>query len=554
MSDIKDQLLKMRREAEERDAERRAKTYNIAYLPPSKVSVNLEALEMVSADRAKETQMAVIAFKDKKIAIVAVDPKYSKTLEGIEELKKQGYLATVYVISVSSLNYVFNFYKFAQVKREDITGRVSVGKDFGNSAKGKIDTIEDIKKVIGEKVVSGQTSELVDIILSAAMNVRASDIHFEPTQDLGKLRYRIDGNLNDVYNDFTHGIYKSIVSRIKLLSNLKLNVSDEPQDGRFTINLPNKDVQVRVAIAPSEFGEVIVMRLLDPDAINLTLADLGLREDDLKIVEDQLSKPLGMALNTGPTGSGKTTTLYAFLRHKITPELKIITIEDPIEYHLDGIQQTQVDEEAGYTFGSGLRSLMRQDPDIILVGEIRDKETAEIAVQAALTGHLVFSTVHANEAMGAVPRLMDLGVKSASLAPALNLLIAQRLLRRLCKLCKTKEENISEDLKTKITNYINIIPDRVDKKKYLENIEIYKPVGCEKCNNTGYKGRVGIYELLEINEAMRELITKEASLMEIKQEVKKTDFVTMQQDGVLKVISGLTTFEELEDISGKIEW
>jgi len=553
MSDIKDQLLKMRREAEERDAERRAKTYGIAYLPPSKVSVSLEALEIFSAEKAKEAQMAVIAFKDKKIAIVAVDPKYSKTLEGIEELKKQGYLATVYVISVSSLNYVFNFYKFVQVKREDITGKVSVGKDFG-SGKEKIDTIEDIKKVIGEKVVSGQTSELVDIILSAAMNVRASDIHFEPTQDLGKLRYRIDGNLNDIYSDFAHGIYKSIVSRIKLLSNLKLNVSDEPQDGRFTINLPNKDVQVRVAIAPSEFGEVIVMRLLDPDAINLTLADLGLREDDLKIVEEQLAKPLGMALNTGPTGSGKTTTLYSFLRHKINPELKIITIEDPIEYHLDGIQQTQVDNEAGYTFASGLRSLMRQDPDIILVGEIRDKETAEIAVQAALTGHLVFSTVHANEAMGAVPRLMDLGVKSASLAPALNLLIAQRLLRRLCKSCKVKEENIAEDLKTKVTNYINALPNRVDKKKYLENIEIYKPVGCPKCNNTGYKGRVGIYELLEINEAMRELITKEASLMEIKQEVQKTDFVTMQQDGVLKVVSGLTTFEELEEISGKIEW
>jgi type II secretory ATPase GspE/PulE/Tfp pilus assembly ATPase PilB-like protein len=338
-----------------------------------------------------------------------------------------------------------------------------------------------------------------------------------------------------------------------LLSNLKLNVRDEPQDGRFTINLANKDVEVRVAIAPSEFGEVVVMRLLDPDAINLTLQDLGLRDDDLEIAKEQLDRPHGMVLNTGPTGSGKTTTLYAFLRHKNTPDMKIITIEDPIEYHLEGIEQTQVDEEAGYTFGSGLRSLMRQDPDVILVGEIRDKETAEIAVQAALTGHLVLSTVHANEAAAAIPRLLDLGVKPASLAPALNLLIAQRLVRRLCKFCKAEEE-ISLDLKQKIENYIKAMPSRVDKNKYLSGIKIYKPVGCEKCNMTGYKGRIGIYELLVVNPKIQELIVNGAGQLAIIQEVKKTDFVSMQQDGVLKIISGITTFSEVEGVAGKIEW
>jgi len=238
------------------------------------------------------------------------------------------------------------------------------------------------------------------------------------------------------------------------------------------------------------------------------MADLGLREDDLKIIEEQLARPYGMALNTGPTGSGKTTTLYAFLKHKVNSEIKIITIEDPIEYHLEGIQQTQVDNEAGYTFASGLRSLMRQDPDVILVGEIRDKETSEIAIQAALTGHLVFSTVHANQASGAIPRLLDLGVKPASLAPALNLLIAQRLVRRLCSNCKVREKSVPQELWQKIEKYVNVISERVNKKQYLGNIQISKAPGCEKCNKTGYKGRVGIYELLVINEKIQELIIK----------------------------------------------
>ncbi|OGM89143.1 hypothetical protein A2108_02195 [Candidatus Wolfebacteria bacterium GWA1_42_9] len=392
------------------------------------------------------------------------------------------------------------------------------------------------------------------MVLQGALKNKASDIHFEPTAAAVKVRFRIDGNLNDVFGDFSPGTYHSILSRIKLLSNLKMNVRDEPQDGRFTINLPNKNVEVRVAVAPSEFGEVVVMRLLDPDAINLSLADLGLREDDLKIIEEQLARPYGMALNTGPTGSGKTTTLYAFLRHKVNPEIKIITIEDPIEYHLEGIQQTQVDKEAGYTFASGLRSLMRQDPDVILVGEIRDKETSEIAVQAALTGHLVFSTVHANQASGALPRLLDLGVKSASLAPALNLLIAQRLVRRLCKDCKVREKSVPQDLWQKIEKYVNAIPERVDKKHYLENIQIFKAPGCEKCNQTGYKGRVGIYELLVINEKIQELIIKEVGQLAIEEEIKKSNFVSMQQDGVLKIISGLTTFEEVEEVTGKINW
>lgn len=550
---LQDQLSKMRRDAEERDAKRRAESYHLSYLEPSKISVSLDSLGILPESQSKESGIALIAIKDTKVAAVVIDPGFSKTKEVLEDLKKKDYKVNVFVVSNSSFQYVLTFYKFVAKQQEKISGQVHVNETENHQAdlKAALDTIPKATAAIKEATNSGQIPELFETILSGALANKASDIHIEPSQASVKLRYRIDGNLNDIFENLSHPTYHSVLSRIKLLSNLKLNVKDEPQDGRFTINLPGKDVEVRVAIAPSEYGEVVVMRLLDPDAINLSLQDLGLRDDDLKIAQEQLDRPYGMVLNTGPTGSGKTTTLYAFLRHKNTPDLKIITIEDPIEYHLEGIEQTQVDNEAGYTFAGGLRSLMRQDPDVILVGEIRDNETAEIAIQAALTGHLVLSTVHANEAAAAVPRLLDLGVKAISLAPALNLLIAQRLVRRLCKFCKA-EDNITPELKEKLEKYINAMPSRVDKKKYLDSIKMYKPVGCDKCNNIGYKGRVGIYELLVVNAQMQELIIKGSGQLAIQEEIKKTDFVNMQQDGVLKIVSGMTTFEEVEDTAGKI--
>lgn len=566
MSDIQDQLLRMRRDAEERDAQRRATAYGLPYLAPAKVSVSLDALGLMSEDVAKKSQCAVIAIKGKRIALIAYDSKFSQTRAQIAFFEKEGYSINLFIVSLSSLLYALSFYTFVQKEREVISGKVRVASPAASEGSDKtstqsavaptqgLETIELVRMALEKQVSAGQVSDMVDTILAGAMGTRASDIHLEPGDAVSKLRYRIDGNLNDVYPKLSNNVYHSIISRLKLLSNLKLNVRDEPQDGRFTINFPNKDVQVRVALAPSEFGEVVVMRLLDPDAINLTLSDLGLRDDDRVIVEDQLSKPYGMALNTGPTGSGKTTTLYAFLRHKITPEVKIITIEDPIEYHLDGIQQTQVNDEAGYSFASGLRSLMRQDPDVILVGEIRDKETAEIAVQAALTGHLVFSTVHANEAAGAIPRLFDLGVKAASLAPALNLLIAQRLIRRLCRFCKAPDEEMSNDTKEKIKGHLSLLPPRVDSEKFINGLDVYKPVGCDKCNMTGYKGRVGIYELLVITDSLRALIGKEVGQIEFQKTIEQTDFVSMQSDGLLKIVSGLTTLDEVEGATGKMEW
>jgi len=306
-----------------------------------------------------------------------------------------------------------------------------------------------------------------------------------------------------------------------------------------------------VAVAPSEFGEVIVMRVLDPAAINLSMNDLGFRNDDLAIVEKELSRPNGMILNTGPTGSGKTTTLYAFLKHKNSTDIKIITIEDPIEYHVEGIEQTQVDIEANYTFANGLKSMMRQDPDVILIGEVRDKETAEIAIQAALTGHLVFSTVHANGAAGALPRLVDLGVKTNSIGPALNLIIAQRLVKRLCVKCKVSTEPTKE-MSAMIAKLMKSLPERIDVAAYKE-VKLFTPKGCENCSGTGYRGRVGIYELLQTTKEVEQLMSKGAGEFEIQDFALKQGMSTMQQDGLLKVISGITTVEEVEKVTGPIE-
>jgi len=553
---VQDQLAKMQREAEERDAQRLAELRGLSYLPPEKVLVNLEALEVILESEAHEAHCVPIAVKEKKLVVVLYDPQLKKTKDVLDRLMREGYSIVQYIVSLSSLAYALDFYKFVKKDKKTIVGAVSIESsegDLKNADLSVFDTITKTKTLIEKTSGAGAVSDIVRVVLLGALANKASDIHFEPTNTSVRLRYRVDGLLNDVYTEFSHGTYHSIMSRLKMLSNLKLNVRDEPQDGRFTITLHNKDVEVRVAIAPSEFGEVVVMRLLDPDSINLSLDQLGIRADDLKIIDEQLNRPYGMAVNTGPTGSGKTTTLYAFLKKKTDTQTKIITIEDPIEYHVSGIEQTQVDEEAGYTFASGLRSLMRQDPDIILVGEIRDKDTAEIAVQAALTGHLVFSTVHANSSAGAIPRLLDLGLKPVSLAPALNLLIAQRLVRRLCQHCKAQEP-LDEALRQKIETYISTLPSRVDKTPFLSSPTLYKPVGCNECNQSGYKGRVGVYELLVVTPAMQELIVKGASQSAVEQEVAKTDFVSMQKDGVLKAISGITTLDEVQEATGTIVW
>ncbi|MDP3948620.1 MAG: GspE/PulE family protein [bacterium] len=547
-------ISELRREAEERDAERRAKKSGFHYIDLRKSPVSIDALKLIPETDAKEAVAVAVEIKNKDVAVAVADPKSLALLKVTEKLNADGLEPKIFVASKSGIEKIWESYSFVpKESAKEITGKVEISPAELESFANKLTSLQDVQnEVKGLNFGDVSTTSLLEIVLAGGLSIRASDIHFEPGEEKTKIRFRLDGLLHDIFGNLPLKNYEHLVSRIKLLSNLKMNVRDQAQDGRFTIGLAKKEIEVRVSTVPSESGETIVMRLLDPDAIHVSLNQLGLRKDDLLIVERELKMPNGLILNTGPTGSGKTTTLYAFLRSVANPEVKIITIEDPIEYRVEGIEQTQVDPEAGYDFAEGLRSIMRQDPDIILVGEIRDRDTADIALQASLTGHLVFSTLHANDAVGAVPRLVDLGVKQTSISSAVSLVIAQRLVRRLCSECK-KATATDGALKTKMENFLKKLPKKVDKTPY-EKFTVYEPVGCAECNNFGYKGRVGIFEFMESQTGFEEAILKDASRVTLKDLARKQGMITMQEDGILKALEGITTFDEVESATGQIEW
>ncbi len=550
--DIDAQLAAQRKIAEENDAKRRAETLGFPYLDlvSTKVPTEIDAMKLVPEEDAKKAFIAPLQLVGKKLFIAAFNPLLPATKQILDELSKN-YSLQVVVSSKSGLIYAWSYYRFVPVKTKDIAGKVDIDEENLKNLAESIKDLESIRSTIKE--FKGQSiTRLLEVILGGALAMRASDIHLEPKEEIGLFRLRIDGILHPAYEEFLQATYHSIITRIKLLSNLKLNISDRPQDGRFTIGLKDRDIEIRTSIIPSEYGETAVLRLLDPISLKTELKELGWRRDDLEIVQKEIEKPDGLILNTGPTGSGKTTTLYAFLKHVVTSEIKIITVEDPIEYHLDGVSQTQVDPDAGYTFASGLRSILRQDPDIILVGEIRDAETAEISMNAALTGHMVFSTLHTNDAVGAIPRLIDLGSKPQVIGPALSLVIAQRLGRVLCSHCK---ENIEIDKKTreKINVFLASLPKRVDINAYSAP-QIFKPKGCEKCGKIGYRGRTSVFELFSITEEIEQAIYKNPNEIELKLLAKKQGMTTMQEDGVLKVLLGITSIEEVERLTGSIEW
>lgn len=551
--DLQGKLAKLRREGEERAAERLARKLGLPYADLSKAPVAVVALKLIPEAEAKDGKVAAIEIKARKVAVAALDPELPAAKKAVKGLEAKKYEVKVFVVSASGLTQAWTMYKFVKPEVEGITGKVKIEEKRLEELSKRLTSFSaiqaEIKNVDFVKILP---VVLIEIILAGALSIKASDIHIEAEEKKAKVRLRVDGLLHDVFTELPLPNHLSLISRIKLLSGLKINIRDVAQDGRFTIKIGKKEIEIRVSIIPAEFGETIVMRVLDPEATSIGLAKLGLREDDLVIVNKQITKPYGLILNTGPTGSGKTTTLYAFLREINDPEIKIITLEDPIEYRLEGVEQTQVDKEAGYNFVNGLRAIVRQDPDVILVGEIRDLETADISLQAALTGHLVLSTLHTNDAIGAVPRLINLGVKAVSIGPALNLIIAQRLVRRLCPDCK-KLATTPADMKTKIKKFLDGLPARVDKSKY-GNYKIYEPGGCVKCNDFGYKGRVGVFEFLEGGLDLEQIILKDASELTLKNLSEKQGMVTMQEDAVLKVLIGETSIEEAESVTGEIEW
>lgn len=417
----------------------------------------------------------------------------------------------------------------------------------------EIKTLQSARSMIYEALNSYKSyriSKIIELILYSAYSLGASDVHIETSEDNAKVRFRLDGILTEIVS-FELATYQRILSRIKLTAGLKINIKNNAQDGRFTIKMVDTDIEIRTSTLPDAYGESVVMRILDPHAISVPLENLGMLPYFMDIMQEMLDKPNGMIINTGPTGSGKSTTLFAFLRKLISPEIKIITIEDPIEYHVDGVTQTQVNEKKGYTFLSGLRSVLRQDPDVIMIGEIRDGETSAIAVNSALTGHLVLSTLHTNSAAGAFPRFIDLGIDPKILATAINIILAQRLLRKLCVHCKAVVDFLNKKNKYQEEKIKEIFGAIKNKEKFLpkdSTYAIYEAQGCSHCNGTGFKGRVAAVEAIVMDRELEELLKSRPTEREIFAGTRRQGILSLKEDGIIKVISGITSFDELDRV------
>ncbi len=527
--------------------------YKIPYIDLNRLGVDNEALRIISEKEALEMRVAPFKLFGKNIYIAVRSPD-SELLSKLKEIaERKNLVPTFYMASSASLNKVWERYKELSLAENSIVGGLDISGDVLKDIAKNIHQIQDIEKLIVEALAGNKIhkiSKLLEVILAGAIAIKASDIHIEPEKERSRLRYRLDGVLQDI-NFFEPSIYQLLNSRIKLLSGMKLT-SKIAQDGRFNIMQDGEEISIRSSLIPGAYGESMVMRILDPKSIQVKLEEIGIETFLFKTIEQEIAKPNGMILVTGPTGSGKTTTLYAFLSKIYSKEIKIITIEDPIEYHLNGITQTQTNDEKGYTFAEGLRSALRQDPDVVMVGEIRDGETAEIAVQSALTGHIVFSTLHTNNAAGVIPRLIDLGVNPKILVSALSLSIAQRLVRKLCTFCKKEKIPTPEE-----STILKLVMDSIkDEGKNLSNyninpespIKIFSSAGCEKCNGTGFKGRIGIFEAIKTDEAIEQIIPQNPSEREIKKVARSQGTLSMRQDGIVKILNGITSFEEVQSV------
>lgn len=547
------ELADLRKQEEEELVQALAESrYGVPAINLSSMSIDNDALRSIPEKEAIKGEIAPFKLLGKDLHIAMRSPQKENLENWKTYFEGHGYIPHFYMASLASLNKAWDRYKEISYASESRSGSIAISSDALKKIMMNIKNMDDIKKAIVEveKDKAHTTSHILEIALAGAIAINASDLHFEPEEHTVRLRFRLDGILHEVM-EITPEIHRFINSRIKLLSGLKITSSAIAQDGRFSIYLDEEEISLRVSLIPGAYGESIVMRILNPKSIQVKLEDMGIEPHLYEIFMREIKKPNGMILLTGPTGSGKTTTLYSFLQKIYSTEIKIITIEDPIEYHLPGITQTQTDSEKGYTFLEGLRSALRQDPDVIMVGEIRDSETAKIAVESALTGHLVFSTLHTNNAAGVIPRLIDLEVNPKILVSALSLSIAQRLVRKLCVHCK-KESTITPE-QEKMINQIseNAKAHNKDFGNYgvdMSAMKIYEAVGCGECNNTGYKGRIGIFEAIHNDAAIEAIIPKNPSEREIKEVAANQGSLDMKEDGIVKVLKGITSYSEVGSV------
>ncbi len=527
--------------------------YHIPYVNLGKVILENEALKAVPEDRARELEIAPFNISARKLLIATQAPEHTgiKSLE--EDLKREGYTISWFMASRASLEKAWQRYEEISNAEKIKAGSLEISGETLIKTAEKIKLLEDIKKLIdatNAETATHRVSKIIEIIFAGAIALGASDVHLEPGEKTVHLRIRLDGILH-IVAEIDYRTFEFINSRIKLLSGLKLS-HNQAQDGRFSIFVGGQEISMRTSIIPGAFGEGIVMRILNPKSIQVELEDMGIEKKMYRIISREIDKPNGLILITGPTGSGKSTSLYAFLRRIYSPEIKILTIEEPIEYHLDGITQTQTNPERGYDFLEGLKSALRQDPDVIMVGEIRDGETAKIAVESSLTGHLVFSTLHTNNAAGVVPRLIDLGVNPKILASALSMAIAQRLTRKLCTKCKVKrpvtkeeEEIIRKTLERAEKLGKDLSEYNISSK---QKIELYTAPGCLECNGIGYKGRIGVFEAILADEEIQNIMPMNPSEREIKEISEKQGILNMVEDGLIKCLTGVTSIEELKKV------
>lgn len=511
----------------------KAEFYNVAYVDLLETPSSPDALAFLGKAVAEANNLIPFAYDKKKneLSVALENPIDLETIEFIE--KKAGTKIKAFMASATKI-------------KNAIADRYGVGLTTEVTAALKEAVPEvaptkviDIKK-LGEIIREAPIAKIVSTLLEFAIRSRASDIHLEPEEGKTRVRYRIDGILHEKLI-LPKTVHEALVSRIKILCGMKIDEKRMPQDGRFTFRTDGEEVDLRVSSLPTVYGEKIVMRLLKKTGGVPDLPDLGLRGRALKNLEEAIAKPVGIIIVCGPTGSGKTTTLYAVLSRVNSTRVNIITLEDPVEYQIAGVNQVQVNPLAGLTFASGLRSFVRQDPNIIMVGEIRDKETTDLAVQASLTGHLVFSTLHTNSAAGALPRLLDLGAEPFLLASSISAIVGQRVCRRVCPYCKEEyepPEPVVADIKEALGKLF-------DEKKYGGKFKIFKGKGCKECNNTGYLGRVGIYEVLPVTEKIGRLILERAPAMDLEKQAVEEGMITMKQDGYLKVLEGVSTIEEV---------
>lgn len=524
----------------------KSKNLKIPFKKPALEDISLSLLKLIPEDSAKFYKMVPLAKKDKVLEVGMVYPEDLKAQEALKFLaRRQKISYQVFLISFTSLQEVLKRYR--SLKKE-------VGRAL-EELETEIEAREAEVQVTGPEltrlVAEAPISKVVAVLLRHAVDGGASDVHIEPSRENLKVRFRLDGVLHSsIFLPLkTHS---AVIARIKILSKLKLDETRVPQDGRFSTKVGDELIDFRVSVFPTSLGEKVAIRVLNPSVGMKSLEELGFPEKNFEMIKEAIAKPYGMILATGPTGCGKTTTLYSILRILNKEGVNIVTLEDPIEYYIEGVNQSQIRPEIGYSFANGLRSVVRQDPDIIMVGEIRDSETASLATHAALTGHVVLSTLHTSNASGVIPRLVDLGIESYLIPPTLSIAIAQRLVRKLCPHCK-KKVKASPEIKKLILKEIGELPEAFKKKVKIKfPLSIFKAQACKKCREEGYAGRISLGEVLKMTEQLAEVILKKPSEAEINREAQRQGMISMRQDGILKVLAGITSIEEVLRVAAEV--